>query len=333
MYLVLRRATLWGREIRPKCEVSTLQLLSTFEVPQAAAALLDRFLAADEVLLIEALDSAEFSVQDAVVALEAATREPWPVQRVDELLRSAYRRGVLELVDDTFTCYRLGTFYGRLSVFVVSQPDTYLALPAETRSALDAWCFGTYVGGLGHEERPTSDRVLTLAQTLEFIDTSQRPIWLNRCDCRTLAGDCGKPTDTCVTFKSGINTLSHRGWSRPLSKTEAKAVVTRANKVGLMQTVNDNGICNCCSDCCYLFRAQAARGTGRAWPLAEQVAAFDADVCTACLACVRRCPFEVFELVDGRVVQHAELCRGCGLCVDACRFGALEMRTETPART
>ena len=136
MYLVLPRATLWGREIRPKCEVSTLQLLSTFEVPQAAAALLDRFLAADEVLLIEALDSAEFSVQDAVVALEAATREPWPVQRVDELLRSAYRRGVLELVDDTFTCYRLGTFYGRLSVFVVSQPDTYLALPAETRSAL-----------------------------------------------------------------------------------------------------------------------------------------------------------------------------------------------------
>ena len=100
-----------------------------------------------------------------------------------------------------------------------------------------------------------------------------------------------------------------------------------------MHTVNDNGICNCCSDCCYLFRAQAVRETGRSWPLAEQVAAFDADVCTACLACVKRCPFEVFELVDGRVVQHAELCRGCGLCVDACRFGALEMRTETPART
>jgi hypothetical protein len=90
--------------------VSTLQLLATFEVPQPAVAVIDRFLAPAAGRLGGALDSAEFSVEDAVVALEAATGEPWPAQRVDELLRSAYRRGVLELVDESFARYRIGSF-------------------------------------------------------------------------------------------------------------------------------------------------------------------------------------------------------------------------------
>jgi Pyruvate/2-oxoacid:ferredoxin oxidoreductase delta subunit len=240
---------------------------------------------------------------------------------------------VVEIVSEAPEQFAVGSFYGRLGVFAVGQPDEYLALPPETRKALDAWCFETYLESLGDDELPSSDRVLTVEQVLEHIDSVDRAIWLNRCDCRTLAGECDKPTDTCITFKSGVNTLSHRGWSLPLTKAEAKAVVVRAHAAGLVHTVNDNGICNCCSECCYLFRAQAARASVDTWPVAELVAVRDDAACTACCVCVKRCPFGVFELADGRIVQRQELCRGCGVCIESCRASAIAMRPKlrTPA--
>jgi len=303
----------------------SVEFFSAFEVPDIARDMVGTIVTADEIALVEAAQSSEFSAAEARAALDAYTGAKWSPSAVDELVSSAYRRGVLELADESLASYRVGTFYGRLSVFVVSQPDEYLALPPETRAALDAWCFNSYVTSLGDEPRPTGDRVLSLDETLDVIDAVDRQIWLNRCDCRTLAGECDKPTDTCVTFKNGINTLSHRGWSKPLTKDEAKAVVVRANRAGLMQTVNDNGICNCCSDCCYLFRAEAMRGSVQLWPAAEKLAALDEDACIGCGACIKRCPFDAFVLDGDRVVHHPELCRGCGLCVDVCTSSAISM--------
>lgn len=303
-----------------------MDFLTAFKVPEAAAPVIDRIVPSQDIVLIESLSSGTFTADEARRDLERATGEPWPVERVDSLLRGAYRRGVLQLEDDTFSRFRLGDFYGRLEVFVVTEPDVYLALPRETQLALDSWCFASYLEGLSDEVRPTSDRVVGLEETLAAIDEFDAQIWLNRCDCRTLAGHCDKPVDTCISFRNGINTLSHRGVLKPLTKEQARAVVRRSNDAGLMQTLSDNAICNCCSDCCYLFRAQKARGAGVGeWPLAESVVAFDDTICSGCGACVDRCPFGALALEDGVIVQHAELCRGCGLCVETCPMSALTM--------
>jgi Pyruvate/2-oxoacid:ferredoxin oxidoreductase delta subunit len=296
-----------------------------FGVPDVARPVIDQIVSADEKLLIQALHSAEFSVAEAHSALEAHTVEPWSVARVRELVDSAYRRGVFDVADERLGRYYVGTFYTRLEVFAVTQPDDYLALPAETIADLDAWCFGEYLDSLGSDPLPSADKVASLGETLEYIDSVDRPIWLNRCDCRTLAGECDQPTETCISFRSGANTLSDRGWSKPLTKEEAKAVVSAAHDRGLVQTVNDDGICNCCSDCCYLFRAQRARDSVGVWPPADKVAAFDPDVCIGCRACIKRCPFDVFALEGGQIVQHTELCRGCGLCADVCPTYAITM--------
>lgn len=49
-----------------------------------------------------------------------------------------------------------------------------------------------------------------------------------------------------------------------------------------------------------------------------------AGKCSACLTCVRLCPFGVPE-VDRRAVISPEKCQGCGICAGACPAGAIEM--------
>ena len=70
--------------------------------------------------------------------------------------------------------------------------------------------------------RPTGDKILTLDETLDFIDSQNRPVYLNYCDCRSLKGDCGMPTKTCITYKDGVNTFAHRGLSEEIDKEKAK---------------------------------------------------------------------------------------------------------------
>jgi Pyruvate/2-oxoacid:ferredoxin oxidoreductase delta subunit len=299
--------------------------LEAFAVPAAAAAAIHRFLEPAELALVEEMGSEDFIALDAVTALSAATGEGWTEARAQGLLDRAYRRGVLRLVDEAESRYAVAGFSERLEVMVAAEPEDYLALDADLRAALDAWCFGSYLAGLGAEERPTGDVVATLDETLDFIDGVTRPAFLNHCDCRVLAGRCGRPTRTFITFRDGINTMAHRGWSEPLSKAQAKEIVRRANADGLVQTFNDDGICNCCTDCCYLFRAQEARGSGMTWPLSHAVASVDASSCALCGECVERCPFDVFTLEGDELVAVVERCRGCGLCAETCPADAISM--------
>lgn len=302
------------------------KFIALFEIPPAALPVIEQILRPEEILLIEALGSESFNALEAKAALEKLGGNDWTTEKTELLLEQAYKRGVTLAEDETLTRYRIGNFYGRLDVFAITEHETYLALPRETQMALDSWYFDAYLAKLGDDEQPSADQIVTLQQTLDYIDTVDRQIWLNRCDCRTLAGYCDMPTNTCLTFKNGINTVAHRGWSKPVTKEEAKEIVKGANAQGLMQTINPNGICNCCGDCCYLFRAQKARGSEKSWPLAEAIASFDEDLCISCGLCVERCHFQAFSSDGGQISYHPERCRGCGLCAETCPVQAITMR-------
>lgn len=296
-----------------------------FEVPAAAKSVIDRIVSKEEIELLEAVGRGSFSLEDAANALKKEG-EAAPADRLDRLLRSAYRRGVIRLEDESFTEFRTGSFYDRLDVFAVTENETYRSFPPEVRKALDKWYFDAYRKSLGDEPRPTGDRVLTLQEAFGLIDETDRQIWLNKCDCRSLSGNCGKPVDTCLTLRSGINTLAHRGWSKPLTKEQAKQVVAKANRAGLMQTANPNGMCNCCGDCCYLFRAQRARHSEGVWPRADFVASFQRSACIACGQCVKRCNFGAFTLGKDGIAYDPARCRGCGLCVTTCPKAAITLK-------
>jgi MinD superfamily P-loop ATPase containing an inserted ferredoxin domain len=306
--------------------MASTQFNERFEVPEAALAVVDQIVNGQEILLIESLEQDFFTAAEARQALQTGTGDLWMMDRVNALLTSAYQRGVIQLADETQTRYKIGSFYTRLDIFAISEPDSYLALPREIRIALDQWYFESYLNRLAPgSPAPTADQVVTLRQAKDYLDSISGQIWLNRCDCRTLAGNCDLATDVCISFRSGINTFSHRGWSTPVTKEQAKKVLERADQAGLIHTVNPGGICNCCGDCCYLFRAQRARQSNPVWPAAPSIAAFHPESCADCGLCIERCHFEAFERKDGTIQYHPDLCRGCGLCSETCPAGAIDI--------
>lgn len=308
------------------------RFIECFKVPPVAESVIGQIITPEEIALIEAVAAAgltHFTAEEASGLLGQAG-SPYKRAELDAFLRSAYRRGVLLLEDESFERFKVGDFYGRLDVFAITENEKYSALPVVMRKALDAWYFGAYLDGLSEEARPTGDRVVSMDEAFDFIDRADRPLWLNRCDCRLLAGNCGRPTDTCITLKGDINTMSHRGWSKPLTKEDAKEVVKKANAAGLMQTVNPNGLCNCCGDCCYLFRTQKARGSSAVWPYAEKIAVYRPDACIRCGLCADRCNFGAFTLLEDGIQYDRELCRGCGLCTTTCPASAIEMKRRDP---
>ncbi len=297
-----------------------------FQVPEAAIPVIDRMVDPQEILLIESLAFETFTPAEARQALEVATGAVWTIDQVDPLLHNAYRRGVIQSVDETQTQFAIGSFYTRLDIFAISEPDSYLALPRQTQIALDQWYFDAYLAKLSSDSSvPSGDQVVPLAEAIAYLDSTNDPIWLNRCDCRTLAGNCALPTAVCISFRKGVNTFSHRGWSKPLTKEQGRAVLEGADQAGLVHTINPGGICNCCSDCCYLFRAQRARQSRRVWPVSRSIAVFHQNYCVGCGRCVDRCPFGAFRPTDQGIRYDPEHCRGCGLCRESCPAGAIDI--------
>jgi Pyruvate/2-oxoacid:ferredoxin oxidoreductase delta subunit len=284
------------------------------EVPEQFQALITKFVSQDEIRF--AADMPE----DTFAAADMDT----------EFIRREYHRGFISKTDETGERYTLNNFYDMLDVFVVSRKNEYDQFPNHERKALDDWYFHAYCDRLNSQrsEVPTQDRVLPLKEVLQFIDRQgERAVYLNYCDCRSLAGACGLPLETCITYRNGINTLADRGLSRRIDKEEAKDIVREADKRGLIHTCNPGGICNCCGDCCYLFRGQQERKSYGVWPATENIAILNADKCVGCGLCAKRCALEVFRSNGKGFAVDADTgrCAGCGLCVNTCPTQALEL--------
>ncbi len=295
--------------------------INKFQVPEAAYPNLSQMFTEEEIAFVAQMDRDTFTREDV---------EALGVSQAEEFLQSCYRRGIISIADAAGGTYRIADFYGRLDIFSISETDIYRSFPEEDRIALDAWYFEAYYNGLDQnpEVRPTSVEILPVDEVLAFIDRQDRPVYLNYCDCRSLRGECGLPTRTCITYKNGINSFAHRGLSEEIDKEKAKEIVIRADKQGLMHTVNPNGICNCCDDCCYLFRGQRRRNSAGFWPKTNYVIELDASTCISCGKCVRTCHFGVFTR-QGTVSADQAKCVGCGICVQGCPVNALRLRKET----
>jgi ferredoxin len=319
--------------------------LRAFGVPEAAYPVIDAIVTPLEQRVIAALSDKTFGLAEIGAALSRASRGE--VDIFDEaeaaaFAGSAYGRGLISAVtgaDGREGPYKISDFYGRLAVFAIVEQDAWRALPKTARAALDDWYFDAYYAGLDRDAafgKPTDENILTLAETLDSIDANYaegRQLYLTKCDCRSLRGDCGAPTSVCLSYRVGPNSYPDRGISKPVTREEARAVVAYADSAALVHTVNPNGICNCCSDCCYLFRARKRMGSGAVWPESRHIITLDASKCVACGLCAERCRFGVFDDADfaaGRTASADEAhCVGCGLCVGTCPSGALGLRGRT----
>ena len=101
------------------------------------------------------------------------------------------------------------------------------------------------------------------------------------------------------------------------------------------------GTCNCCACCCGIFHGQKLAGTAEGPQRFNYRAVIDEETCTACGACILRCPVDAIaegpkrlptgplcaavELLPGKSVVDRDTCIGCGVCVIGCAPDAIVM--------
>jgi len=306
--------------------------IEKFSVPKAALGVINRIVTPIEQNVLERLPPV-FKAEDVRIALGEMTGKETSADDAENFVKKAYRRGIFSIDDEKKKLYKSGSFYGRLDVFAIDENEAYRSFPDDVRKALDDWYFAAYLEGLNPDlsARPTDDEVLTLEETLRGIDEDSRQLYLAYCDCRSLSGACGEPVLTCLSYRNAPNSFAHRGLSKPITKEEAKQVVLMAHKAGLVHTRNSGGICNCCSDCCYLFRARMARNSGSLWPRSDKVIFIDSKTCVSCGLCVGHCRFSALKPEKGKLALDSEKCVGCGICVETCPKGALNLIRRTKA--
>jgi Fe-S-cluster-containing hydrogenase component 2 len=170
--------------------------------------------------------------------------------------------------------------------------------------------------------------VLPFEEAAKYIDEAEY-IGLGNCPCRTSKKACDKPIDVCLALGNAARFMSERNAARLIDKEQARAVLQRAEKEGLVHCASNtlhkiDFICNCCPCCCGILGAASRLKDPASRPHSNFYSTIDADACTSCALCEDRCPVHAISM-DGVAKVDAALCIGCGLCASACGFGAVAL--------
>lgn len=313
-----------------------------FGVPACALPYLSTFVTKEEMELVVLFDGAVLTSEAAAARLGISK------EKAESLLEDAYRKSVFDRkITDGETNYIAASFYEVLD-YCCKFNDAYFAIPQEVREEIDSWCFEEYkkkmISRLEEIRDNTSDAedsetFLLLDELDEFLSSEEYRVV--PCNCRKLKQGCTKETQTCLRFDRSID---DRTFGKPISKEEARQIVIKADKAGLMHTVNrdwrKNGpkyMCNCCTDCCYPFRLVEDLGLKGVWPEIRHVALYQKETCNYCGRCTKRCPFSAFHHTGskttyrGKTVKEVafdpDRCFGCGLCAGTCPTKSIKMLT------
>ena len=162
------------------------------------------------------------------------------------------------------------------------------------------------------------------------------PFSVINCVCRQSAELIGEACTTSSTHETCLMIGRVVRHGRKISHEEILAILDRAEREGhVLQPQNSRRpafICCCCRDCCEILRnARKLPRPADAIPSAH-LAGVEANRCTGCRTCVRRCPMEAISLVDRIASVDPDRCIGCGLCASTCPEDAIALirRKRTP---
>lgn len=167
----------------------------------------------------------------------------------------------------------------------------------------------------------------------EEIVRRQTKFLVAPCICRRehhiKGAGCDKLMEACLVFGWGAEYYARNGLGRFITLEETLEIIKRAEAEGLvLQPSNTQeivNICCCCGDCCQML-LHLKRSPKPALAVSSPFrAAYDAELCVGCEACIDRCQMDALAMADGRAVLDLDRCIGCGLCVGACPSGALTL--------
>jgi ferredoxin len=274
-------------------------------------------------------------------------------EQAADMLEQACRRHIVDRkIEAGIISYSAGSFDGHLDHF--AKYGRWDEIPADIRRVIDRRFLDEFIArhranverlrrtpGLEAVNTLPNDAVLLLSEVEEMIDAATHII-VQPCDCRRLGQNCDRPVETCIWLDDAALEALDRGYGRLLTQEQARDLVRRADKAGLMHTADSawrtrglHAICNCCACDCYPLRAAQELGSKGLWPRSRYIAVYDAERCNLCGACVKRCHFEAFYH-EGSVVEaggkakkkilfEPERCWGCGLCANTCPSDAILM--------
>ena len=182
-------------------------------------------------------------------------------------------------------------------------------------------------------EIPAGVEIHTFDRVSEYITQSDY-IGVSVCYCRhhgeLLGNPCTKPKDVCLAFGANARYLIERGFARQITREEARDVLERAEKAGLIHCSSNTSkridfICNCCDCHCGIVKSFKDAAVPSMAALSSFVVAVEAGECVACDACLERCQIEALSMSGDAIVADEARCVGCGLCVSACPTGALRL--------
>jgi len=179
------------------------------------------------------------------------------------------------------------------------------------------------------------NQIHTYDQVQSFIDKYD-PIAVSTCYCRhaaVLRGEDihGMPTDVCMQFGPIAQYVIERLGGKKVTKQEAREVLDRAEKAGLIHmsqnTTEDIGyLCSCDRWHCIVVTNVLAKPKPGLFFNSGFEPRFDSDLCSGCGICIDRCPPAALTMGDNDLPQvNLDRCFGCAVCATGCPTEAIGM--------
>lgn len=311
-----------------------------FEVPDFVVPYLSYFVSEKDMDLALAIG------KDKVNLRHASARLGLDGKKTEEKLEEGYLKHLLDKEldrepDKETPYYTVSNFYNKVD-YQCKYDESYFDIPEDVREKIDEWVFSVYrekmkpnlkqyARGLDTEEGHPMEAHLLLDELDDFLEEAYK-IVVEPCNCKRLKNNCSKAREICFVFNEEARGKSLKN-GKELTKEEAKDMIKKADKEGLIHSVNADwrekgpkAMCNCCTCCCYVRRLAWVEDTREYWPVREYIAFRDEGLCINCGKCVERCLYGAYDKdEEGNVVYNEKKCWGCGLCKNTCPSEAIKM--------